>query len=96
MSQLGYYVQGNYHFGHGWIGLFDRSVFTAVARWGAIDYDRDVAGDGATRLSLGLNWRPVEETAFKLSYDFDWALARGESDAGDSTDRIWFSLASYF
>lgn len=95
IDQLGYYVQGNFHFGHGWIGLFDRSVFTASARWGRVDFDTDADGDAQTRLSFGLNWRPVEETAFKVSYDIDTATARGADD-GVETDRIWFSLASYF
>lgn len=96
VNQLGYYVQGNFHFGHGWVGLFDRSVFTAVARWDAVDYDVDADGDDESRLSFGLNWRPVEETAFKVSYDLDWATPRLEDETPQADDRIWFSLASYF
>ncbi|HUF12850.1 MAG TPA: TonB-dependent receptor [Longimicrobiales bacterium] len=95
VDQLGYYVQSNYHFGHGWVGLFDRSVFTASVRWGAIDFDTDVDGDDATRLSFGLNWRPVEETVFKLSYDIDSETPRLGEESEDEK-RIWFSLASYF
>jgi len=95
IDQLGYYLQGNVHFGHGLVGLFPSSLFTAVARWDAIDFDTDAEGDDASRLSLGLNWRPVEETVFKLSWERDWTTARLTDDS-EKGDAIWFSLASYF
>lgn len=95
VDQLGYYAQGNFHFGHGLIGLFPASVFTAVARYDAVDFDTEVDGDDANRLSFGLSWRPVEETAFKISWERDGATARLSNEAGES-DAIWFSLASYF
>lgn len=96
VGQFGYYAQANYHFGHGWMPVFDRSVFTAAVRLDQVDYDVDADGDDERRLSFGLNWRPVEEAVFKLSYDLDWATPRGATDGGDATKRLWFSLASYF
>jgi len=96
VDQLGYYAQGNFHFGHGLIGIFPSSVFTAVGRYDAIDFDTDAEGDSSNRLSVGLNWRPVEETVFKLSWERDEATARLADDAGDPVDAFWFSVASYF
>ena len=95
ISQLGYYAQGNVHFGHGWIGIFPASVFTAVARYDAVDFDVDADGDDQNRLSLGLNWRPVEETVFKLSWERDETTAR-LADESEDEGALWFSIASYF
>ncbi len=94
-SQFGYYAQANVHFGHGAIGLFPNSVFTAVGRWGEIDLDSGADGARQRRLTLGLNWRPVEETVFKLDLLTDW-FQDAEGDFGDAEQKIFFSLASYF
>ena len=95
VRQLGYYVQGNVHFGYGRVAMFPSSVFTAIVRWDDVDFDLDVDGDDTSRMSLGLNWRPVEETVFKLSFERDWSTGRrvGEPEGADA---VWFSLASYF
>lgn len=71
----------------------DASTFTAVVRWEQVDTDSDNrtlnnAGGGnrreLDRLTLGLNFRPIEDTVIK----FDWQLntqnnARGLVPAGD-------------
>lgn len=95
-TQQGYYVQGNYHFGHGLVPHFDNSVFTAAVRWDAVDYDAEREGLGAQRLTFGLNWRPVEETVFKLDLLNDWTLAADTGERSDVRRRIFFSLATYF
>jgi len=86
-GMFGYYIQANYHFmpeilkrlapSH----FSDASTFTAVVRWetadtdtgdktrlasGAISNQRDLE-----RLTLGLNFRPIEDTVIKLSYMFN-------------------------
>lgn len=81
----GYYIQANYHFmpeflkrlapGH----FTDASTFTAVVRWETVDTDTDGRTRTATggdqrdleRLTLGLNFRPIEDTVLKLSYMFN-------------------------
>lgn len=95
----GYYVQGNYHFMPEFLKKWapshftDASTFTAVVRWEQVDTDVDNrtlnnAGGGnrreLDRLTLGLNFRPIEDTVIK----FDWQLntqnnARGLVPAGD-------------
>lgn len=87
----GYYVQGNYHF------LQDvarpGSTFTGVARYDAVNTDRSTPGKGTQRLTLGLNFRPVEDTVFKLDYQLnfeDGARTRVPNDA------VLASVATYF
>ncbi len=91
----GVYGQANYHF------MFDalqdalpsvflpESTFTAVTRLEHVEL-----GSARTeRLTLGLNFRPTEETVFKLDYQFnweDWSRTRVHNDA------FVFSIATYF
>ncbi len=85
-GMFGYYIQANYHFmpellkklapGH----FSDASTFTAVVRWETVDTDtgnKTMTASGAIsnqrdlqRLTLGLNFRPIEDTVLKLSYMF--------------------------
>ena len=94
-AQFGYYAQANLHFGQGLVGMFPHSVFTAVGRWGEIDLDSDTDGARQRRLTVGLNWRPVEETVFKLDLLTDW-FQDAAGDFGDAEQKLFFSLASYF
>lgn len=90
----GYSVQAAYHFwpefltetflGRG----FEDPVFTLVSRygWARIDDDAD-AGTGDNeedRITLGLNYRPVESWVFKLEYQWNdtenEALERGKNN----------------
>ncbi|NIQ58865.1 MAG: hypothetical protein GWN71_37445, partial [Gammaproteobacteria bacterium] len=90
-AQQGYYLQGNYHFGHGLVPYFDGSIFTAVARWDDVDHDTGRDGLGARRLTFGLNWRPVEETVFKLDLLNDWTLAADTGERSAARRRLFFS-----
>jgi hypothetical protein len=83
----GYYVQGNYHFMPEFLKKLapshftDASTFTAVIRWETVDTDTSnftkVAGGGLSnqrdlqRLTLGLNFRPIEDTVFKFDWQFN-------------------------
>ncbi|MBI4584765.1 MAG: hypothetical protein HY717_12185 [Planctomycetes bacterium] len=91
----GAYGQVNYHFMFD--GLRDalpavftnESTFTAVTRFDHVDLD----GNRLERLTLGLNFRPIEETVFKFDYQFnfeDWSRREVHNDA------VVFSIASYF
>jgi hypothetical protein len=94
----GYYIQGNYHFMPEFLKKWapshftDASTFTAVVRWEQVDTDvgnRTLALASGNRreldrLTLGLNFRPIEDTVIK----FDWQLntqkdAKGLVPAGD-------------
>ncbi len=90
----GVYIQANYHFWFDFLNNtflgrdFDGPTFTSVLRYDKvrIDDDGDV-GTGANReerLTIGLNYRPVETWVLKLDYQFNRTknetLERGDND----------------
>ncbi|MCG3775442.1 MAG: hypothetical protein JW395_2280 [Nitrospira sp.] len=94
----GYYIQGNYHFMpeilRKWAPshFTHASTFTAVVRWEQVDTDTDdrtktnVTGNRREleRLTLGLNFRPIEDTVFKFDWQFNTQKnATGLVPAGD-------------
>ena len=75
----GFYIQGNYHFLPPILTRFAPSFFrpevstlTAVVRWEQSDTNRDVNGDlgERQRLTVGLNYRPTEDTVFKTAFQY--------------------------
>ncbi|MFO7655250.1 MAG: hypothetical protein R6X25_15730 [Candidatus Krumholzibacteriia bacterium] len=93
-SQRGAYVQVNHHVLHD--AVLDGSVFTLVARGDWLDFDSDVDGDHQRGVTVGVNFRPTEETVFKLDHGWSWNTARGATSAQDPDRQIFFSFASYF
>lgn len=106
----GYYIQGNYHFLPDFLKRWapshftDASTFTAVVRWDDVDTDTDdrtLATGGnrreLQRITVGLNFRPVEDTVFKFDYQFNSQLntnvANGARIDGNG---FLFSVATYF
>lgn len=96
----GYYIQGNYHFMPDALKKWapshfsDASTFTAIMRWEHVDTDTDdrtrrtpnTLGNRREmeRLTLGLNFRPIEDTVFKFDWQFNTQKnALGLTDAGD-------------
>jgi len=96
----GYYVQGNYHFMPEFLKKLapshftDASTFTAVMRWERVDTDTDNRTRNAPntfgnrreleRLTLGLNFRPIEDTVFKFDWQFNTQKgAQGLVNGGD-------------
>lgn len=96
----GYYIQGNYHFMPEFLKKWapshftDASTFTAVVRWEHVDTDTDnrtrtVANTFGNRrelerLTLGINFRPIEDTVFKFDWQFNTQKdPRGLTPAGD-------------
>jgi len=71
------------------------SVVTLVARGDWIDDDTDTDGDSEDGVTVGINFRPTEETVFKLDHNWAWTTPAG-GDRGDAEVRLFFSLASYF
>ncbi len=106
----GYYIQGNYHFmpeilkrvapNH----FTDASTFTAVVRWGGADTNSDANKNqnDLRRLTLGLNFRPIEDTVFKFAYTFNDEENPADGAGATVTDNPgrnngWqFSVATYF
>lgn len=118
-GMFGYYIQGNYHFmpeilkrlapSH----FSDASTFTATLRWEHVDTDTDnrtiVNGLGnrreLDRLTVGLNFRPIEDTVFKINWQYNAQNgAVGLTPAGDlgtanspiDGDGFLFQAATYF
>jgi hypothetical protein len=96
VSQNGYYVQGNWHFLSGAIRSIPASIWTAVVRFDEVDFDADVTGDRNRRLAIGLNFRPTEDTAFKVDVTRGWRAARNSDTDGLPDDSAHFSVATYF
>ena len=96
----GYYIQGNYHFMPEFLKKWapshftDASTFTAVVRWEQVDTDTDdrtrIASNTVgnrrelERLTLGLNFRPIEDTVFNFDWQFNTQQnAKGLTNGGD-------------
>lgn len=92
--QYGTYLQVAWRFGRQWVTAMPDSWFTLAARFDGVDFDRDIPGDSFRSLTLGVNFRPVRETAFKL------AVERGETrDRFNNLGafaRVQLGIASYF
>lgn len=93
-NQQGLYLQGNIHFLKGLIKMLPESVFTGVVRYGLVNFDTDVDGDSQNRLTLGLNFRPTEDTVFKLDYQYNWLRDGFNLEARSAG--LLFSAATYF
>jgi hypothetical protein len=93
-SQLGFFAEAMRDFGAGWVAVMPSSYFSAGVRVDAVDFDADRDGDSIRQLSVGLNFRPTEDTVLKLDYvrgrSFD-AFENPSDNAG-----LLFSLATYF
>jgi len=118
----GYYIQGNYHFMPEFLKKWapshftDASTFTAVVRWEQVDTDTDdrtrnppnTVGNRREldRLTLGLNFRPIEDTVFKFDWQFNTqknalGLVNAAGDMGNSNspmdgDGFLVQAATYF
>lgn len=89
----GYYGQVNYHFGHD--VLKEGSVFTGVVRWDDVNLAGRL-GVGSTdmqRLTVGVNFRPVEDTVFKVDRQLNYEDGK---QGGTENDGWNLGFASYF
>jgi hypothetical protein len=75
----GFYLQGNYHFMPTFLTKLspkrfgEGSTFTAVIRYDLVNLNMDNRGENQGELeqiSFGLNYRPVEDAVFKISYQY--------------------------
>lgn len=94
--QDGYYVEGQYHFGHGLIPPAATSIFTGVVRWDHVDLARGIDGGARERLTLGLNWRPIGDAVLKTGFQWNWDTPQGATTRGPADHRVLVSMASYF
>lgn len=93
-KQWRYGVQANVPFARSIVPFWPRSAVTGSVRFEMVDFDRDISGDDRTRLMLGVNFRPVQDTVIKLNYEQNWVRDREMN----LTRRvgILLALSSYF
>jgi hypothetical protein len=93
-TQQGFFAEAMRNFGVGWVAVMPSSYFSAGVRFDAVDFDADRDGDSVRQLSVGVNFRPTEDTVLKLDYvrgrSFD-AFENSSDHAG-----VLFSVATYF
>ena len=95
-GRQGYYLQANYRFGQGLLHPKPTSLFTGVLRWDQVDFATGITGDEQRRLTLGLNWRPIGDAAFKSEYQWNWTTSAGTTERSPAEKRLLLSLAAYF
>ena len=92
--QRGLYVQALRSFGRGWVSTMPSSQFAGAVRLDLVDFDADIPGDDVLRVSLGLNFRPTQDTAIKLNY-----LRGARRDRFNNVSQeagLLLSVATYF
>ena len=92
--QQGIYAQVNSHFGRGFFSDLPHSLFTGTFRYDFVDFDSEATGDSQWKLTFGLNFRPTEDTVFKLNY-----IRGRETDAvplSVDSAAFLFGVATYF
>jgi hypothetical protein len=109
-DMFGYYVQVNYHFLPTflttWAPTFftpDTSTFTLVLRWDQMDLNTEVDGNFSAnrereRLTAGLNFRPLEDSVFKIDLQYEpkaFGVSGGASVPVQDTAFV-ASWATYF
>ncbi len=98
-KMAGYYVQGNYHFMPDFLrqaapSFFgESSTFTGVIRWGEADTNTQSSDNvnDLSRLTLGINFRPVEDSVIKFAYTWN-----DHEDSPGSRNGWQFNMSTYF
>ena len=101
----GFYIQGNYHFMPAFLTKLspkrfgEGSTFTAVIRFDEVNLNQDNPGPSMGRMqqiSFGLNYRPVEDAVFKISYQYLPETFNVNSQQQIHDQALVLSVASYF
>ena len=71
----------------------EASTFTAVVRWDQINTNNEIAATAMERLTLGMNFRPVQDTAFKIDYQLNYEDGKNNRIRNDG---LIISVATYF
>jgi hypothetical protein len=92
--QRGAYVDAILPFGRGWVRTMPTSSFAAKARFDVVDFDTHRTGQSSAQLSVGLNFRPTQDSVVKL----DFVRGRGRDEFNNLAEhaRVLLSLATYF
>ena len=93
-EQRGVYAEGVREILRGAIRALPGSAFAIKARFDYVDFDRAISGTSIGQISLGLNFRPTEESVVK----FDVVRGRGRDIFNNAVEHAFLlaSLATYF
>jgi len=93
-KQQGVYAEAVRPFGRGLVRTMPSSSFAAKVRLDYVDFDADHVGQETRQISLGLNFRPTQDSVLKL----DYVRGRSRDEFNSPSDHafILFSLATYF
>ena len=103
----GFYIQGNYHFMPAFLTKLspkrfgEGSTFTAVIRYDRVNTNLDNTkgqADGAiwSKISFGLNYRPIEDAVFKISYQYQPMAFNPNTSQRIHDNALVISAATYF
>ncbi len=92
----GFYAEARVHVLQGVVRALPASGFTGTVRAGYVDRDRNTAGADLERLTVGVSFRPTEETVIKNDVLFDRAREAGAPAWGATQAGYRFSVATYF
>jgi hypothetical protein len=105
----GYYIQANYHFMPDFLAKWspkrfgEGSTFTAVIRYDRVNTNQDNPGSNGTggfgnleQISFGLNYRPIEDAVFKISYQYQPMAFNPNTNTRIHDNAFVISAATYF
>jgi hypothetical protein len=103
----GYYIQSNYHFMPEFLTKLSPkrfgpgSTFTAVIRYDRVNTNLDNSnGTGGfgnlEQISFGFNYRPIEDTVFKMSYQYQPMAFNPTTNQRIHDNAFVISAATYF
>ena len=103
----GFYIQGNYHFMPAFLTKLsprrfgEGSTFTAVVRYDRVNTNLDNSnGTGGwgnlEQISFGLNYRPIEDVVFKVSYQYQPMAFNPNTEQRIHDSALVISAATYF
>ena len=93
-EQHGIYVEGVRDFWRGRVPTMPQSTFSVKARFDYVDFDTAIEGTSVAQVTVGLNFRPTEDSAIKL----DYVRGRGRDEFNNLGEHAFVlaSLATYF
>jgi hypothetical protein len=93
-EQRGIYAEGVRDFWRGRIRTMPQSSFAAKARFDYVDFDTAIDGTSIAQVTVGLNFRPTQDSAIKL----DFVRGRGRDEFNNLGEHAFLlaSLATYF
>jgi hypothetical protein len=103
----GFYIQGNYHFMPEFLTKLspkrfgEGSTFTAVILYDKVNTNQDDSnGTGGwgnmEQISFGLNYRPIEDAVFKISYQYQPKAFNPNTNERIHDSALVISAATYF